>query len=335
MTLRLRALVLAAGRGERLRPLTESIPKPLLPVAGRSIAARTLDALAAAGCEAAALNLFHLGGEIPAALGERHGRMPLVYSREPVLLGTLGALGPLREFLGAADLVLLVNGDSLCDWPWRQMIARHRRTGAAATLLLTSRAKLGEFGGGVGVDAGGRVVALRGERFAPARRVAAERVFAGAHVLDPQLLARVPDGPGDILDGLYLPLLREGRKLQTLTTRRRWHDLGTPRRYLEAALDLALGARNGSWLGAAARIAPGARVRRAVLEGDARIAPGADVEDALLLPAATIGTGARVARAVIGPDTEVPAGATIVGQLVVHAGRGGLARAPLDPPARR
>ncbi|MGE5234281.1 MAG: hypothetical protein ACM3OB_09235, partial [Acidobacteriota bacterium] len=105
-------------------------------------------------------------------------------------------------------------------------------------------------------------------------------------------------------------------------------------RYLEAALDLGLGARSGSWLGVAARIEPGARVRRAVLEGDARIEPGAEVEEALLLPGATVGEGARVARAVIGPHARVPPGAAFVGQLVVRSGSGGLLTAPLDPPAR-
>src|SRR5262245_6139342 len=115
--LRLRALVLAAGRGERLRPLTATIPKPLLPVGGRPLAAWTLERLRLAGVEAAALNLHHLGDSIRAAFGASYRGMPLVYSDERELLGTGGALPPLRDFLGEADLVLVVNGDSLCRWP--------------------------------------------------------------------------------------------------------------------------------------------------------------------------------------------------------------------------
>ncbi len=332
---RLRALVLAAGRGERLRPLTGSVPKPLLPVAGRPLVAHTLALLAELGCEAAALNLFHLGEQIPAALGERFARMPLVYSHEPALLGTLGALGPLREFLGEADLVLLVNADSLCRWPFGELIDRHRRSGAEATLLLTSRARLRDFGGGIGVDRRGRVVRLRGERFAPARTIVAERVFAGAHVLAPHLLERVPDGPGDILDGLYLPLLREGRHLQTLTTARRWQDLGTPRRYLGAALGAALGRGAGVWRGGDAEVAASARARRVVLERGARIGAGARVEEAVLLPGASVGERARVRRAILGPGAAVAPGAALADRLVVAGRDGGLEGAPLDPPRRR
>src|SRR6187402_2776161 len=114
---RLRALVLAAGRGERLRPLTATLPKPLLPVAGRPLLAWTLERLRAAGCEAVAINLHHLGGQIREQFGDRFRGLPLVWSEETELLGTAGALPPLREFLSAADRVLVVNGDSLCRWP--------------------------------------------------------------------------------------------------------------------------------------------------------------------------------------------------------------------------
>lgn len=123
---RRRALVLAAGFGRRLRPLTAALPKPLLPVAGRPLVAWTLDALVAAGCEGIALNLHHQGEAIAAALGTHHRGVPLHYSREPEILGTLGAVWPLRDFLAAADEVLIVNGDSLCRWPLRALAARHQ-----------------------------------------------------------------------------------------------------------------------------------------------------------------------------------------------------------------
>ena len=98
---RLRALVLAAGRGKRLRPLTDSTPKPLLPVAGVPILGHTLAQLAAVGCEGVAINLHHLGEAIRRRFGGDFAGMPLTYSEEPQLLGTLGALHPLRDFLGA------------------------------------------------------------------------------------------------------------------------------------------------------------------------------------------------------------------------------------------
>src|SRR5207302_1697659 len=106
----LHALVLAAGHGSRLRPLTEELPKPLLPVLGRPLIAHTLEALAAVGCAAVAINLHHLGEAIPRALGDRFAGMPLVYSREDPILGTGGALLPLRDFFAGSDPLLVVAG---------------------------------------------------------------------------------------------------------------------------------------------------------------------------------------------------------------------------------
>jgi mannose-1-phosphate guanylyltransferase len=241
---RVRALVYAAGRGERLRPLTLYTPKPLLPIAGEPVAARTLRALRRAGVEAAALNLHHLGDKIRRHFGDEFEGLPLVYSEESELLGTAGALPPLAEFFAGADLVLLVNGDTVCDWPLTQLIERHRTArvepsegGAVLTVLLTSRPVIEGFGSGVGVDEAGRVLVFRGrDAIVPRHTGAISRraVFAGAQVLEPHLLGRVPQGPGDLITELHEPLLREGAWIASLTSDVPWFDLGTPERYREA-----------------------------------------------------------------------------------------------------
>jgi mannose-1-phosphate guanylyltransferase len=228
--------VLAAGLGTRLRPLTAQTPKPLLPVLGKSIIEHTLGRLAALGCEATAINLHHLGGQIRGALGPAFGAMPLTYSEEEEPLGTLGAFPPLRDFFAPADLILLINGDSLCRWPLERLLRHHLEAGPAATLLLASRPDPAAFGGGVAIDRTGRVLAFR--RADPAGIPAAHRfVFAGAHVFRPKLVAGVAPGFSDIVRDLYEPALRTGVRLDAVVTARRWHDLGTPRRYLEAVLD--------------------------------------------------------------------------------------------------
>lgn len=303
-TRRLRALVLAAGLGTRLRPLTERVPKPLLPVLGEPILAHTLRELAAAGCEAVAINLHHRGEEIRRTLGEHRAGLPITWSEEPRILGTLGALAPLRSFLGAADLVLLVNGDSLCRWPFEQLVARHLAKRAAVTLLLATRPDTAELGGGVGVDRQGRVVSLRtgGIAVGPATRRA---VFAGAHVLSPHLLAAVPsgpaDGPTDIVRDLYEPMLGRGEILHSLSTSRRWHDLGTPERYRLGVLDWA----GGQWISPAAEVAPGARVAASVVEAGAVVETGAVVRESVILPGARIGRDAAVERCVVGFGASV------------------------------
>jgi mannose-1-phosphate guanylyltransferase len=318
-----RALVLAAGLGLRLRPLTTALPKPLLPVAGVPLLATTLESLVEIGCEAAAINLHHLGGRIRAAFGARFRGMPLTWSEEPSLLGTLGALGPLRDFFAPAGAVLLVNGDSLCRWPLAELLARHRAAaarGARATLLLAARPDPEAFGGGVGIDARGRVRSLSAadrERGPIVRRL----VFAGAHALAPELLARVPAGASDSVRDLYRPLLDAGETLAALITRRRWHDLGTPRRYLDA-VDETLAARRSSYVAAAARVAPGVRLRRADVEGGAEIEPDAEIAGALILPGARVGAGAVVRDSIVGFDAVVAAGERVVGALAVGEGAG-------------
>jgi len=305
---RLRALVLAAGRGERLRPLTLEIPKPLLPVAGRPLAAWTLARLARIGCGAAALNLHHLGEPIRVRLGTRFEAMPLVYSPEPELLGTGGALPQLAEFLTAGERFILVNGDSLCRWPLAELLARHRSSGAAATLLVHARVDPRAFGGGVAVEAG-RIVAFRPSALAwrAARR---HRVFAGAAVLEPELLARLPDGPSDIVSALYEPLLAAGEPIAALATSRDWFDLGTPERYLEGALAWALAGRpeNAAWSAADAEIAAGARLRRVAVETGATIGARARLRETLVLPGARIGAGAQLEHCIVGPGVEIAEG---------------------------
>lgn len=312
----LRALVLAAGRGERLRPLTDRIPKPLLPVAGEPIAGASLRRLAAAGCEAAALNLHHLPEQIRAHFGTHYAGLPLVYSREVELQGTLGALWPLRSFLAESDVVLLINGDSLCRWPLAALVRRHRQSGADATLLLHSELDPERFGGGVGVDGEGFVRSLRRSR-AGAGDVA-RRVFAGAHALSPALLERVPEGPGDIISGLYEPLLAAGGRIASISTSRRWHDLGTPRRYLDGVLDAIAGPFGRRAIAAGALVDPGARVDGSAVETGAVVERGARVEDSVLLPGSSVASGARLSRVVLGHGAAVAAGVVLEGVLATR-----------------
>lgn len=311
---RLRALVLAAGLGTRLRPLTERVPKPALPVCGTPILGHTLSALAAAGCEAAAINLHHRGEVIRRALGDRWQGLPLTYSEEPEILGTLGALAPLRSFLEAADLVLLVNGDSLCRWPFDRLIAHHLARSAAVTLLLATRPNVTEFGGGVGVDGQGRVVSFRSSGD-DARHIARRAVFAGAHVLAPSLLEEVAPHPSDIVRNLYEPRLAKGEVIHSLSTTRSWHDLGSPERYRLGVLDWA----KGPWVSKEARIEKGASVTASVVEAGAFIETGAVVRDSVILPGAHIGRAAVIQRCVVGFGTAVPALARAHERLVAVA----------------
>ncbi len=319
---RLRALVLAAGRGERLHPLTRELPKPLLPVAGRPLLSWTLERLRTAGCEAVAINLHHLGGRIRSAFGETFRGMPLVYSQESTLLGTAGALPPLREFLGSAERVLVVNGDSLCRWPFAALLAAHAQRRPAATLLVHRKADVRSFGGGVALE-NDTIVAFRA---ASLEHRAARRhlVFAGAQVLEPELLERLGDGPGDLVTALYELLLAAGATLAAVTTERLWHDLGTPRRYLDGVLDWTFrGSRRATRIVQGGEVDPGARLRRTVVEAGARVAAGVHLSQCIVMAEAVVAPGARLERCIVGPGAQVAAETRAEETLFSRAGTGG------------
>ena len=355
---RLRALVLAAGLGTRLRPLTDGVPKPLLPVAGVPILGHTLAQLAAAGCEAVAMNLHYLGDQIRQRFGDSFAGMPITWSEEPQVLGTLGALYPLREFFAPADLVVLINGDSLCKWPLRRMIRRQLEsvpTPPKATLLLTSQPDPAGFGGGVGIDKDGRILSFRTgdpERGPQGSTVARRYVFAGAHVIAPELLARVGPGPSDVVRDLYMPLLDEpDALLATVVTAGRWHDMGTPERYLEGVLDWA---RVGwperlwrrSWISPEAGVGAGAKVRESAVEAGARVGAGARVERSVLLPGARVGEGCNIRESIVGFGVSVPPGTWVERRIIMpqrpgftpgldDSMVGGAVYTPFGPPSSR
>ncbi len=298
-----RAVVLAAGLGQRLRPLTENIPKPLLPIGGSTVVERTLERLQRAGVESVALNLHHLGNQIREHLGDSFRGMPLVYSVEDRLLGTLGALTNLRDFLQPAEAIVVVNGDSICDWPVEEAIALHRRHHPWATLLVSSYADPERFGGGVGVN-DDRLASL----LPPVQGI--PRVFAGLQVFSPRLLEGLPIAPLDTVRDLHDPALQRGEILCALESGAPWFDLGTPRRYLEAGLHVAREEESSPW------------------SLDARVANGAEIRDCLILSDARIGADVILRDCIIGPGVDIPSGSDYASQLLTQ-GADGLVATPI------
>lgn len=323
--LRLRGVVLCAGLGLRLRPLTATVPKPLLPIRGRSPLDRTLQCLEDVGCEAAAINLHHLGDSIRSAVGEKRGSLEIVYSEEPEILGTLGALARLRRFVEEADYVFLVNGDSLCAWPLGALLERHRETGALATLLLHGTADVEAFGG-VGVDERDFITSFPGGP--PSPRTASSRVFAGAHVFSAPLLDGVEARFSCIIQDLYIPALKRGDLLQGLAADLQWHDLGTPRRYLEAGL---AGSDAEGWTSPSAVVDPASQVEWSAIEGGAVVERRCTITRSLVLAGAIVRAGSIVADSILGPGVSLPERTRVESAMVTAEPDGSLSQSPLDP----
>jgi NDP-sugar pyrophosphorylase family protein len=132
----MKALVLSAGYGERLRPLTNTVPKPLLEVGGRPLVDYALLMLKAAGITDVAINVHHLGHLIEKTLGDGRSRgLKILYSPEPILMGTGGPLLSLRDYLAGERFVIL-NSDTIIDLNLAALIQRHRTNGGIATMVL-------------------------------------------------------------------------------------------------------------------------------------------------------------------------------------------------------
>jgi mannose-1-phosphate guanylyltransferase len=226
--------VLCAGFGTRLRPLTEAIPKPLLPFLNTPIVSYALDHLSRAGIERVALNLHHLADTIPPVvdlIGAQFGLKP-VYSREWDILGTAGGIRGMWRALGEPDATMVVlNGDSIMNLDLAAHLAAHRRSGRRATLVV--RPKADDQPGRVWLDADGNLRGLRDMRHPDAADDLREYDFTGVHLIEPELLAEIPMEKGCMVGDIYGPLLEKGEEFHASTTDDFWAALDNPGLFLE------------------------------------------------------------------------------------------------------
>lgn len=329
----MRAVVLVGGEGTRLRPLTETTPKPLLPFMNRPFLHHALDLLAAHGVHEVVLSSPYLEEEFRSFLDERRGEPEITWIHEREPLGTCGAVVGARDLLD--DTFLVCNGDILTDLDLTSMAAFHRERGAAATIALTRVEDARPFGL-VDREEDGRVRAFREK---PRDPIPGD-VNAGTYVLEPRALEGIPrDVPVSIERETFPDLIGRGEPVFGFLAEAYWRDLGTPESYLAAHLDalegrvrdvrveaplLAAGAviDDGASvgpsvvLGPGSSVARGASVERSVLHADVVIEEDATVEGSLLGVGAVVGAGATVRDAVLGAGARVRPGANVDGERI-------------------
>lgn len=333
-----RAIVLSAGLGERLRPMTKDRAKPSLPLMNRPIILHLLERLARGGVEQVAVNLHHAPGSLRQVLGESRVAVPAVtFSFEERILGTGGGVVAALGLLGGGAPVLVANGDALSDLDPGWLAERHREARAArapATLAVRPRRPEDPYTP-VWVDREGRLSGIgeTGEKGTP-------HIFMGVQILEQEAIDRLPRrGPSDLVKDLYLPLLREGRRLGAALHEGWWIEIGSPRLYLSAHLDLlhnesflssldaAAGAllpgRDHVFASTSAELAEGARAEESVLGGEVRVGPGVVVRRSLLGRGASILEGASVEDCVVWEGARVEAGERLRGTLVTPGEPGG------------
>lgn len=337
-----KAVILVGGEGTRLRPLTNGIPKPMLPVLNRPFLEHTIRYLTKYGITEIILALSYLPDAIKDYFGD--GRLfgvRLHYTVEDSPLGTAGAVKNAEQYLGSTFAVL--NGDIFTDLDMAAMLAFHRKKKAAATIALTWVDNPCIFGV-VETSPDGKVQRFI-EKPAP-DEVTTNWINAGVYLLEPEVLEQVPTNTHYMFErGLFPRLLELGRNMCGYQFRGRWLDMGTPDKYLCLNCDLLLSDDKPAFIGAAgenglycaedatidpsaqiagpAVVASGSRIGQnvclkgsVVIGADCSIGDGAILEDAVLWHGVTVGKGAVLKKCVVGNDTEIQARERVIDRVV-------------------
>ena len=304
----MRAVVLVGGFGTRLRPLTLSTPKQMLPVGGRPMIERVFTHLAAHGVADAVLSLGYKADAFTSAYPDDVcSGVHLSYAVEPEPLDTAGAVRFAARHAGIDETFVVVNADVLTDLDLTALIAFHRARGAEGSIALTPVEDPSHFGV-VPTDADGRVEAFIEKP--PRESAPTNLINAGFYVLEPSVLDRIADGRKVSIERETFPAIVAEGRLFAMASQADWVDAGTPATFLAANLRHA-GPPPGS-----CRIDDGATVRGSVLGEDVRVGRGASVEGSVLFDGATVAEGARVSSSVVGRGARIGDGADI-GELSV------------------
>jgi mannose-1-phosphate guanylyltransferase len=284
----MRAFLLAAGRGVRFRPVTESIPKPLFPFANVPLIRARLEGLLRLGILEAGINLHHLGEKIERHLRDRPSDLPnLRFFPEPEILGTAGALRNAADWLAGGDF-LVVNTDAVIDPDISALLSRHRETGRAVTLLVVENRDPDRY---TPLQAeGDRITGfgIRGDN---------PLLYTGVCVISPRILARIPAGEAALVADLWAPLLAQRcEEIGWLLHRGPFADLGRPRDFLRASLEAL--ERGGSFPQGGGHFDDRQRVLF-------RETPSGFDASASVLGRVHVGAGARILRSTIWDGVEV------------------------------
>ena len=298
----MKAMILAAGFGERLWPLTADRTKPALPVLGKPLVGYVAEYLARFSIRDVLVNLHHEPDSVRRALGdgEQFG-VHLEYVHEPVILGTSGALDNARTMLEDGPFVV-VNGKLITDIDLNAAIAEHRQRNALATLVLRRNRKFERFSF---VEVRDGLV----QRFAgmPSRDSWASNdaplMFTGIHIIEPRLFDYIPRGVfSDSVIDVYPQASAKGERIIGHVAEGTWYELSTLQRYLDISLALMHPQGRDVYVGA-----------------NSSIDRQAEAREAILWDGVTVAAGATVAGSVLGDGVKIKSGESIQDAVVVRA----------------
>jgi mannose-1-phosphate guanylyltransferase len=307
----LRAMVLAAGFGARLRPLTDLMPKPLMPVANRPLIHYNLALLATYGVRDVMVNVHHHAAMIEQTLGNEQYGVRLQYSPEKVILGTGGGIVRARPFF-KEEAFFLFNGDMLTSVDLAALLQFHQRQGAVATIVVRPLPAHAGYTP-LAYDETGFVVDFKGVK-RPARGAVRTCMFVGVHVLSPVIFEFLPsDGFACINEIGYVGMLKKGLPVAAFVDQGPWFDTGTPATYLEANRAVLSGRAQFLQIpppsdAGATGVLVGQNV---VIDDGVKLGPEVAIGDRC-----HIGKGATIARSVLWPGVTIKPKAQIESSIV-------------------
>jgi mannose-1-phosphate guanylyltransferase len=311
------AVVLVGGKGTRLRPLTLSAPKPMLPTAGVPFLAHLLSRIRSAGVRRVVLGTSYLAETFAEHFGDGSALgLEIEYVVEDEPLGTGGGIRNVAKYLTADD-VLVFNGDVLAGTDLTAIVDTHRRTAADVTLHLVKVPDPRAFGC-VPTDETGQVLAFLEKTNDPPT----DQINAGCYVFRRSVIDSIPEGrPVSVERETFPGLLASGARVSGHVDNAYWRDMGTPLDLVVGSADLVRGIApsdalpgptgeylllDGAEVDPQARVSGGSTVGRGV-----RVGPGARVDGAMLYDGAVVGANAVVERSVVGAGARVEQGAVV------------------------
>jgi mannose-1-phosphate guanylyltransferase len=327
----IKALILAGGKGARLRPLTLHTPKPIVPLANIPFLFFQIDHIKRAAITEIILSLSYQPRKISEIFGDgmNYG-VTLRYTHEDLPRGTAGAFKAAENLID--DTTVVLNGDILTDIDLLDVIRFHREHGSEATVVITR--VMNPAGYGLVESSGEKLV----ERFLekpPEDEITGDTINAGIYVLEPSILRRIPeDGPQSFERELFPALLREGVPFYAYLHRGYWQDIGSPQKYLEATFGIISGRMKlpayplkacppNDWekkqvtidacsiLDGGCVVKPGVVIENSVIGADCRVEDGALIKDAVVWAGTRIRPHARVERAIVGRQCHIGEGARL------------------------
>ncbi|MBA4116601.1 MAG: NDP-sugar synthase [Rubrobacter sp.] len=340
----MKAMVLAAGKGTRLFPLTGEVPKPMAPVVDTPIIEHIFSLLARHGVSEAHVNIHYLADALLEAYGKesRVDGMEIRFVEEVNLTGTAGGVKRLAEAAagGFGETFVIVSGDALTDVDIGDLVAFHKEKGALATIALHRVYDTSEFGV-VEVDGEGNILGFQ-EKPDPKEAIST-LANAGVYVLEPEALEYIPENTFfDFATDVFPRFLEAGERFVGYEGDFYWSDIGTLEAYRQAQYDVLSGKVRVKvpgerqdktlWIGENAHIHPSAALegyivvgrdavigRGVTLSGDVTVGtdcwirPNATIKRSILLPGASVGDGAYLEDCIVGHGYDVRPGETIRG----------------------